>query len=1405
MTTRSTKRALKKANETAKVKRDALKKNGVDFRPTPKPRGTKGRFNQTYRSVRDGVKELARGNAEFIEAVTDSADGVREWMDSIDTKVGRSTSSRKLSATPAGHRILGMRSGSSQIEASLSYILGQNKSRRWDKVDWDAVQDLSNALEPYVDDRELSRLGGVKGLVWRPFAALTEEEIVARLDGHELNEYLAERSRERIMESVAELERRLKAGKKCLKPWQIKVVEGRIADWKKWAKDVSRIPEYACEPDSGTGGMSCDYPLVEGELREMAKACTGGYDAYWADKFRGQPGFKEDVSENEQPFVPIEAFSDASEQEGCCTVKEAARVLGAKAAASRKKNAAARKEAREKTKAKREAEKRELKAAREAEKAERQRVREEKAAARKAASAAKKASRSAKKTKQSHKSTLGTARWTSEPSSIDARILETVDGYKIAALSLLAGKPFATIFRPGKEPEKVDLEGVTAMREAAAKVEEAVKSAGVPWWIGLKRGHKAPKPVQSPLRDLTWHPKQTSWVLKNSKDYQVAAFSLHEGGSLFITLHYPGQKNIVLPPGDLEDDPKVPRIRRHIEAEVKKLGGGTAWWMGLEPGAKSVVEFVEKAQRSPTVTYEERLALGGDKYDRELYRKHGKGKIGKLVVEYIDGKISSAENKELEALGLAKNDMLTEDGWVLYKSVIGKGDPRRAPSHRRDGGYDFFTGWAPEVYRKNTFGLMLRGPGDPENPDRKKKMKRWGVSPHLKIKKMSSAALGKAILADLEKIEPATLHAISMETFGLASDVTSGSNISEALWDLVEAGLVEHTISSGMATKNEKHMAAFDMLVVFRTRGSNKVPSREFKREADARVKKSKDALATQGKAAKADGVSLHGLFGSKLGKGKGKVEVKHVAKTIKLIVDRAALLPVGHSLAANSRDGFIYVSVKTRRGKVDYDAVSSAMSELFPGFKIGELDTTRSVFLTKNVSAFDLEKGGITTVSDKYAESLRVLSMREAGLETDGESIFDQATPAVNDGRARTATPKKCGGEWCSEVQGTAKVGDPVRVVTRRKGSWDAVVTDVVKTVTRKGSTFTIVKAQRLPDKKLRAPEPKKPEPIPGMAEAVEKAMAGSKKPFPPGRKHEGPHYSAFEIMASDSIIIAPQQKGVTLQSFSRDFKRKMLDNGFKWSVTQGSVFWAKRSEKAWEFAKSIADGGKSKPARKAPPKPAKGGQGSLVTVEEEGFALTSPKGTAAKHGRSAGTGGTQATLTGVSRKVDANKMAEMVERDRAAKAAARLKKAKAVKLKFAKLKKATPTQSTGQDLFPDIRMEKISQLGSFEMPTSLGNTWVVLVPVADDNVPNARRGMRPSKLKDAEALAVYVGNNRVLVGLVEPAGGGLSIADASRFSAHLGRFKGEGPSRYLEEIRQSGHIYDSLEEAVLRVVEAG
>ncbi len=278
--------------------------------------------------------------------------------------------------------------------------------------------------------------------------------------------------------------------------------------------------------------------------------------------------------------------------------------------------------------------------------------------------------------------------------------------------------------------------------------------------------------------------------------------------------------------------------RRENAAKRRKTREANAAARKVERGRVSKARKAQREASTPTptrsakfspsplsLTYAERLAMGGTAQDKGLFKAHGKGRIGRLVLQYIDGAVSSEENRELEALGLAKGDGLTDDGWVLYQGIKGDGNPKTAPATSTTGAWTFYTGWAPPHFREAGYATMARDPLSSEkSPDRKTKRSRWGVAPHLAIKKLDAAKLGAAMLEDLPSVEPATLHQLALTTFGLSGDVVHGSKVEEALWDLVEAGEVEHTMSTMLGGAKERKAAKYDF-VLFRTRGSTKVPS----------------------------------------------------------------------------------------------------------------------------------------------------------------------------------------------------------------------------------------------------------------------------------------------------------------------------------------------------------------------------------------------------------------------------------------------------------------------------------------------------------------------------------------------------------------------------------------------------
>lgn len=516
---------------------------------------------------------------------------------------------------------------------------------------------------------------------------------------------------------------------------------------------------------------------------------------------------------------------------------------------------------------------------------------------------------------------------------------------------------------------KAERERISAERRAQRGSRRGSKKAP-------RKGSSKPKKTDGPsmLSGLRWRWKANpgAWLLLNAHGYQVASMSQSKRrGDWLAYYHPPGKDGVRV---NIDDDANDDQAKAVVEVRVRDAHA-VSWWADLSKDGKPT-----KDSKGPLpLTHEERIAIGGNARDKALFEKHGKGRVGRLVVDYIDGSITDAENRELEALGLAKNDMLTDDGWVLYKSIKGDGDPKPAP--------------APAPAKAST-------------------------------------------------------------------------------------------------------------------------PS----------------------------GVPVRDVFTADVMR---KVKPKHVAKVIKVLVEKEKLLPPGHTLSARTpREGIVYLTARAKR--VDHAAVTRLMQRLFPDYQ-ERLGAQQELHLVPN----HYERDVLKTIAPRYADTLRVLALREAGVKTNQSTVIDQAAPKVNDTAVRPGSPVKCAGEWCVEVVGQISIGDPLVVTTRRGKTWNAVVTEIVKTRTKGGVSRTVVRSSKLPSELLR------------------------------GRP--------VDMLSADG---RPEARPVI----------------------------------------------------------PKGAQGSLVTPEQEGFALTHPKGTAAVHGKSAGTGGTQSTLPGVSRKVSAQKMTEMKARSRKA-----------------------------------------------------------------------------------------------------------------------------------------------------------
>jgi len=288
-------------------------------------------FRQTFPSGKAAAREFYDENADFFRNVRDPSDGVRDFLDGLDTAKGK-----RATETAAGKRVLARRSARGKIEGALAMVFASTKPKRWDAVDWAEVRRLEESLQPFYEPYS-SREAQAPALYWKPLAAV-EPDDVGTLSPDAANAYYAHQHRKRIKELVARVRSTFERSSKCLTPTQRKHVRARVREWQRWAKDPAKVPDYACDPDPSTGGMLCDYPSIEGELEALRAACRDKYDPHWSEAKRGEPGFPPRLSAGEREFAPIESFELEASPEPC-TLKEAAGVMGRHAARKRTKKA----------------------------------------------------------------------------------------------------------------------------------------------------------------------------------------------------------------------------------------------------------------------------------------------------------------------------------------------------------------------------------------------------------------------------------------------------------------------------------------------------------------------------------------------------------------------------------------------------------------------------------------------------------------------------------------------------------------------------------------------------------------------------------------------------------------------------------------------------------------------------------------------------------------------------------------------------------------------------------------------------------------------------------------------------------------------------------------------------------
>lgn len=278
------------AGYIARARRLAAEASGPPKAPKSKPTACPPRapgIRATFKSSAEAAKAFYDGNALFFDHVRDPYDGLRDAFDGIEVRSGKRH--KKLGQTKKGQAILEAPPAEA-IRKTLQVIFGRTRSRRWEEVDWPLIERLGEALQPYFepcDPREPNR----PGLYWRPFLGELDADALAELDPDTLARVADCESRRELAAGLERLRKTYEASRTCLSPRLRRMVERRLQEWETWHDDPSVIPVSACAPDPHTGGMTCDYPALFAELRQLQAACEAGYNPLWTTHHEGEPGF----------------------------------------------------------------------------------------------------------------------------------------------------------------------------------------------------------------------------------------------------------------------------------------------------------------------------------------------------------------------------------------------------------------------------------------------------------------------------------------------------------------------------------------------------------------------------------------------------------------------------------------------------------------------------------------------------------------------------------------------------------------------------------------------------------------------------------------------------------------------------------------------------------------------------------------------------------------------------------------------------------------------------------------------------------------------------------------------------------------------------------------------------------
>lgn len=246
------------------------------------PRGRGPQIKVTMESPEAGVREFERLNPTMFhgEAAVDMKDRTRDFLDGIEVRSG----SRYVRANRSkrGKEIL-QKSGTALVRATLGFLFGQSRSRRWSDVPWQAV---TNYLEEVNAERADEGMP-IAPITYPIAAGLDAPDVQINRIREEMGPEAAARAiramtSEELRRLATRMERAIEtSGEECMSGDALRAAKERVKTMRRWSRHPELVPDWSCVGTEETEGAECSFPALLEDIRRIENSCAVGYEPLW--------------------------------------------------------------------------------------------------------------------------------------------------------------------------------------------------------------------------------------------------------------------------------------------------------------------------------------------------------------------------------------------------------------------------------------------------------------------------------------------------------------------------------------------------------------------------------------------------------------------------------------------------------------------------------------------------------------------------------------------------------------------------------------------------------------------------------------------------------------------------------------------------------------------------------------------------------------------------------------------------------------------------------------------------------------------------------------------------------------------------------------------------------------------